>query len=419
MFHPLSRQDVLQEVAGELGMTAEDLDKALFADHPGAHVLTYVGPAWTPQQLLQRYNLEISRGALYRAIVVQVEIYDHFKEMWRYLKLFKLMYAAKELPDGGYQLRLSGPLSDFVETDRYGVAFAEFFPALLLGDRWSLVARAKPHTRQGGKEQPVSMLPQDDLLLYRLDHTCGLHSHYRRGREYDSALERTFASEFEDFEEKFGETRGKWRLIREEQVLVLDGAVMIPDFQLVHTQDEQRRILVELVGFWSPRYLKNKIAKVQAARCPNLLLLVYESLKVTREDFGEIEGELIFFKEKPVIKDVMAAVEVLAEKLYGPAPMPKQEAPPLLADILSRCNLFQGAEEAVWHSLEDLGTLLQQSETAFAPRRYGYPSLSALVKGYPDLFEIRRGNRKGRPLEVHVLSQRIPIALPIIPQKEE
>ncbi len=52
MFHPLSRQDLLQEVAGKLGMAGADLDEALFADHPGAHVLTHVGPAWTPQQLL-------------------------------------------------------------------------------------------------------------------------------------------------------------------------------------------------------------------------------------------------------------------------------------------------------------------------------------------------------------------------------
>src|SRR5215469_17993153 len=111
---------------------------------------------------------------------------------------------------------------------------------------------------------------------------------------------------------------------------------MIPDFLLVHTQDEHRRILVELVGFWSPRYLKTKIAKVQAAQCPNLLLLVYEHLKVTREDFGQIQGELLFFKEKPVIKDVMAAVEALAEKLYGPLPTRVQAPPPPLTEFVQR-----------------------------------------------------------------------------------
>ena len=325
IFRPVTRENLLQEIATELSLSPAEIELALFADHPGAHILTHAGPAWTALGLLQRYNLELARGALYRATEVQIEIYDSYKECWRYLKLFKIMFLASELSQGGYQVTLSGPLSDFVETDRYGIAFAEFMPAVLLGERWNLVARVKsPYPRQV-RERAASMVAEDAQLTYRLDQNCGLHSHYRKGRVYDSALERTFASEFSDFEEKFGSERGKWRLTREEQVLVLDGSVMIPDFLLVHTQDEQRRILIELVGFWSPRYLKTKIAKVQAAQCPNLLLLVYENLKVTREDFGKIPGELLFFKEKPVIKDIMAAVETLAEKLYGPLPKPEKK----------------------------------------------------------------------------------------------
>lgn len=408
IFHPATRQEFLQTVAVELQISAEEVDEAIFSDHPGAHVLTRLGPDWTPEGLLQRYNLELARGALYRATYLQIEIYDHFKECWRYLKLFKLMFLAKELPDGGYQVTLSGPLSDFVETDRYGVAFAEFFPALLLGDRWNMVAKVKPQPlRQFYDSSPGSgLMTQDSQLLYRLDHTCGLQSHYRRGRLYDSGLERTFASEFSDFEDKFGTERGKWHLTREDQVLVLDGSVMIPDFLLVHAQDETRRILVELVGFWSPRYLKNKITKVQAARCPYLLLLVYEHLKVTKEDFGPIEGELIFFKEKPVIKEVMAAVEALAEKVYGPLVVPEKVpvAPPELAEILSRSIEAQATGEELWYSLEQLNSLLQQGYPAFTPRRYGYRSLSALVKDKADLFEVRRGTGKGHPIELRLLT---------------
>jgi uncharacterized protein len=405
IFHPITRQNLLQEVASEMALSPQAIDEAIFADHPGAHILIDVGPAWTPEGLLQRYNLELARGALYRATVVQIEIYDHFKECWRYLKLFKIMFIAKELDQGnGYQVTLSGPLSDFIETERYGIAFAEFFPALLLGDRWNLVAKVKSSYPRQTREPATGLLAEDSQLIYRLDHTCGLQSHYRKGRMYDSSLERTFASEFGDFEEKFGSERGKWRLMREDQVLVLDGTVMIPDFLLVHTQDEQRRILIELVGFWSPRYLKTKIAKVQAAQCPNLLLLVYENLKVTKEDFGNIQGELLFFKEKPVIKDVMAAVETLAEKLYGPLPLPAKElAPPPLPEIVQRCQQAQPSHETCWYLLEDLTALFQQNDSTFAPKRYGYRTLSALLKDHPELFEMRRSAKKGRPIEVRLL----------------
>jgi hypothetical protein len=402
LFHPLTRRDLLQEAANELALSVEEVDGALFADHPGAHILTDIGPAWTAQGLLARYNLELARGALYRATVVQIEIYDHFKECWAYLKLFQIMYVARELPEGGYQLMLSGPLSDFVETERYGIAFAEFLPALLLGERWNLVARVKSPFPRQVREPEVRRVAEDSQLLYRLDHTCGLQSHYRAGRLYDSSLERSFASEFHDFEEKFGAERGKWRLLREDQVLVLDGTVMIPDFLLVHTRDERRRILIELVGFWSPRYLQTKIAKVQAAQCPNLLLLVYEHLKVTRQDFGAIPGDLLFFKEKPVLKEVMSAVEALAERIYGPLATPAHAPVPALAAIVQHCR-EQQTDEALWYSLASLSELLQQHEPSFAPGRYGYRTLAALLHGHPELFEVRRSTKRGRPQEVRLL----------------
>ncbi len=402
IFRPTTRTDLVEEAARELSLVPADIEKALFADHPGAHILTNLGPAWTPAGLLQRYNLELARGALYRATEVQLEIYDSYKECWRYLKLFKIMFEAREIPQGGYQIRLSGPLSDFVETERYGIAFAEFMPAVLLGERWNLVARVKTPYPRPTRERGGSMIAEDTLLTYRLDQNCGLRSHYRKGRVYDSALERTFASEFSDFEEKFGTERGKWRLTREDQVLVLDGNVMIPDFLLVHTQDERRRILIELVGYWSPRYLKTKIAKVRAAQCPNLILLVYENLKVTREDFGPIPGELLFFKEKPVIKDIMATVEALAEKLYGPLPKPEKLPPTPLADIVKRCLLRSQHEQENWHSLQSLQALFQAVEPDFSPKHYGSRTLSTLLKEHPELCETRKGAGRGHPLEIRL-----------------
>ncbi len=348
----------------------------------------------------QRYNLELSRGALYRAIVVQVEIYDSFKEFWRYLKLFKIMFLASEIPEGGYRVVLSGPLSDFVETERYGVSYAEFLPAILLGQRWNLVARIKPHTHSQSRSDALASVQEQAHLLYRLDHTCGLHSHYRKGRLYDSSLERVFAEEFTDFEEKFGAERGKWKLLREEQVLVLDGSVMIPDFLLIHAQDKSRRILIELVGYWSPRYLQTKIAKVKAARCPNLLLLVYEDLKVTKQDFQGAEGEILFFKQKPVIKDVMEAVENLAQRVYGPlAP----NAPLPFSQMVHMYREQHAQQEEAWFLLEQMEDLLCQVDPAFSPRRYGYRSFSALLKEHPTLFELRRRAVKGRPIETRLI----------------
>ena len=87
---------------------------------------------------------------------------------------------------------------------------------------------------------------------------------------------------------------------------------------LIDTKDESRRILIELVGFWHPNYLRRKVEKVRAANCAHLLLLVYKGLNITEGAFQDVASEVIFFQQKPVLKEVMEAVEGMAERVYGP-----------------------------------------------------------------------------------------------------
>jgi predicted nuclease of restriction endonuclease-like RecB superfamily len=303
LFHPQTRQEVLQEVAGELALSTEELESMLFADRYASYLLTDTGPTWTPPQLLARYNLELARGVLYWASHITIEVSSNYKDLWRYIKLFKLMYWAEPKQGGGYRIDLDGPISPFVSsTLRYGRQMAAFLPALLLCERWRLLAQVHPPQAKGE-------------MIYRLDYTTSLRSFFKSSGTFDSSLEANFASEFE---QKMGDKRGHWRLIRESEVLLLGDTVMIPDFILVDDQDESRKIMIELVGFWHPQYLRRKIEKVRAANCAQLLLLVYQGLKITEEAFQDVASEVIFFQQKPVLKEVMETVEKMAERLYGP-----------------------------------------------------------------------------------------------------
>jgi predicted nuclease of restriction endonuclease-like RecB superfamily len=302
VFHTQTHSEVVQDAAAELGISKEQVEAALFADRPSHTILTDAGPAWTPADLLARYNLELTRGVLYWASQLRIDVAGSYKDLWKYLKLFKLMFWATQEAEG-YHLELDGPISPFVHaTTRYGRAFAAFMPALLLCERWRLAAQVHP---------PVSFTP----LTYRLDSTSSLRSHFKRSGLFDSRLEADFAGEFE---EKFGGKRGHWLLTRESEVLLLGDTVMIPDFVLVDKQDETRKILIELVGFWHPNYLRRKVEKVRAAHCSHLLLLVYEGLNLAPDAFQDTESEVIFFPRKPVVREVMEAVEAMAERVYGP-----------------------------------------------------------------------------------------------------
>lgn len=291
IFHPHDRQTVLQAAAAELGLPPETLEAVLFADRPAAYLLTE-SPTWTPEGLLARYNLELARGVLYWSDKMVVEIFDGYKDFWKYLKLFKLMFWATPL-DNGYRVELDGPISPFVKaTTRYGRQLAAFLPALLLGEKWQMQASVRPP----GYER---------TLTYALDPASPLRTHFKRSGDFDSRLEADFAAEFAA---KFGDERQQWQLTREDEVLLLDDTVMIPDFAFTHKKDG-RRALVEIVGFWHREYLQRKLAKARAAQRSDLILLVYEGVNLSHDKLLHVPGEVLYFARKPVLKDVLAAVE--------------------------------------------------------------------------------------------------------------
>lgn len=298
LFQQQTRHEVMQALAQELGSSAEHLEASLFADRFASAILSDAGHDWTPEGLLARYNLELARGVLYWASHMRIGVHGGYKDLWKYLKFFKLMFWIQEQEDG-YVVDLDGPISPFVSaTTRYGRQFAAFLPALMLCERWKMVASVRsPQT--------------GSMATYRLDASSALQSHFKQSGPFDSRLEADFAREFE---EKFGSKRGQWLLTREDEVLNLGDTVMIPDFALTHKRTGQR-ILIELVGFWHPDYLRRKVEKVRAAQRRDLLLLVYEGVNLAAEALQDVPGEVIYFKQKPVLKEVMGVVETMAERI--------------------------------------------------------------------------------------------------------
>lgn len=303
-----NRDRVLREAAVEYNVNPGQLEHILYADRTAAYLLTDPGPAWTPDSLIARYNLELARAALYWADQMTVHIYDGFKDFWKFVKLFKLMFegtviAAERSSEGsirhrfqGYNVMLDGPISPFVAaTTRYGRQLGAFLPALFLGSRWRMWATVRvPNFRK--------------RLVYYLDDSVDLVSHFKASGEFDSKMEANFATEFH---EKFGDARGQWLLTREDEVILLGDTVMIPDFALTHKKDG-RRAVIEIVGFWHPEYLERKIAKAKAANRQDLILLVYEGVNLGRERLQDVPAQVLYFKNKPVLKEVMAVVERVA-----------------------------------------------------------------------------------------------------------
>ncbi|HCF84801.1 MAG TPA: hypothetical protein DEV72_06340 [Ktedonobacter sp.] len=78
---------------------------------------------------------------------------------------------------------------------------------------------------------------------------------------FDSSIEQSFAEAFIALENS--QAVEGWKLIREPEPLILDKSIFIPDFALTR---DQRRIYVEILGFWTPSYRERKVQKLQQLR---------------------------------------------------------------------------------------------------------------------------------------------------------
>ncbi len=263
-YHPLVGQvdgvychleaDVKQRIATELNRTWEQIDAELFSDVIEFQRLKKFTGYASGEELLARYNVAQTQAALYRAEQLMVWSQVDLKMIIRYAKLARLMHSIRREADGSYCFRFDGPASVLRRSTRYGVAMARFLPGLLACRQWR--ATAKVLNRFGKRYR---------LELSSLD---GLHSTAAAVTEFDSELEANFVAAWETAD------CGDWTLHRESEILHAGQTVFTPDFSLVSSNG--RKVLLEIVGYWTPEYLEHKTKQLEKFSEHNILLAIPE-----------------------------------------------------------------------------------------------------------------------------------------------
>jgi predicted nuclease of restriction endonuclease-like RecB superfamily len=280
-FHPLVRQaDRLfghaetaakAAIAAQLGRPWADIDRELFADIMECHCLEDFPGFPSGEALLARYNVAQVQAALFRAVEMIVWASDDFKTILRYAKLARLMHTIRRQADGQYVIRFDGPASVLRATRRYGVALARFLPALIACQGWRLHAVLQTH-RPGW------------LVSFDLSAADRLNSHLPSPQEYDSEVEEAFAR-------RWGEQREGWGLQREAEILHHGQKVFVPDFVFRH--EDGRTMLLEIVGFWTPEYLRAKFQTLSEFREHPILLAL---AKPAQRQLTDLPPGVILFK---------------------------------------------------------------------------------------------------------------------------
>ena len=264
------REKVLDKIARKLSIEPDDLEKALWADQEGNLVIKEFQTI-APEDLLRHYNLSLAQTLLFRATGMEIQIEDNYQPVFRKIKQLGLIYS---IQDG--KISLEGPLSLFKLTEKYGSAFARLLPTIMESTKWSLRASISRKTFQGKR-----------IYDFTLDHTrrsiFGTESETAE-IGFDSAIEKEF------YQLGF---KG-WTVKREPTVLKAGQYAFIPDFSL---ERNGTRIYVEIIGFWTPEYLKHKIQKLnQLQEKESMILLVNRNLACTGSEFQA--DNLLFYDKK-------------------------------------------------------------------------------------------------------------------------
>ena len=257
------RAAVVGLVAERLGIAPDALDAMLFADLPGERPVRAPDPIPTPAEIALHTNLALAQTVVMRAAHLSLRVEGGLRPIVRLAKFRGLLCSVALPPEAGAlpRLDISGPFSLFRHTLVYGRALAELLPHLAWCARFELAAVA----RLRGRLARVSMESGDPIFPARAP------------APFDSRLEERFAADV-------GRLAPDWDLIREPVPLQAGASLIFPDFLVRHRIHPERQALVEIVGFWTPAYLTEKLARLRQAAPAAFILCVDEELGCAASD---------------------------------------------------------------------------------------------------------------------------------------
>lgn len=269
-----ARDQVIAEVARERDLSADDVERLLFADLPEAHTTSKLDLT-DASDLLARLEVGQIQAVLLRATRLEVVVDGtpaQLRGLLRAAKLHQLLFDV-EVAERGVRLTVEGPLALFSSVTRYGLKLALLVPAIRACRHWRIEATVK--LRRGGTAE--TFVTQGESGSEDAD--PGLHPIAEKLRcdlvAADGAFEVAPASE----------------------VLRLAGTgALVPDLVLTH-RGTGEQVFVEILGFWSRPAVWRRVELVEQGLPFKVVFCVSDRLRVSEEALPDTAaGALVVFK---------------------------------------------------------------------------------------------------------------------------
>ena len=278
------RDELLGQASLHFGVSKKEVEEAFFSDLQEEQLLSNFDPP-DPEELVKKYNLSLTQTLLFDALELNFKVEGNYQQIFRQIKYLGLMY---EINDG---IKVTGPASLFKKNKKYGTSLAKLLPAIISAKKWKI--NAKIETKVGGEPR---------ILNFELDSESkvALSVFTEPISHFDSEVEARFYHDFKSL--NLG-----WEIKREPGIIKAGNYIVIPDFGFYKNGLKH---YLEIVGFWTPEYLKKKISKLREAEA-NITVMVNENLNCKKEDFS---GEVIFYDKKIPLLPIAKILKKLEEK---------------------------------------------------------------------------------------------------------
>ncbi|MEZ4298635.1 MAG: DUF790 family protein [Polyangiaceae bacterium] len=324
------RGAVLARAGEKLGISADDIERVLFADLRGAEVLR---AAWGlgAEGLLDRYNVALAQSILLRAtevtLVVSGEAPDRVRRLFRTMRFLGLLHRVhvpaptgpspdtmppkaaanppkkkkKKVPNAGenagseteattartYAITIDGPFSLFGPSQKYGMRLATLLHAVLACERFSLSAKLVWGARREDAEFHVT--PEDGLAAV--------------ASELPSS-----SPSLEAFVAGFEKLGSEWQVKPAAKIFATPGEpAVIPDL-VFSNRETGEEVFLEAFGFWSRAAVWARVEQIRRGGLPvPLMLAISKELRVSAEVLDEDDlGEVYVYKATMLPRAVLA-----------------------------------------------------------------------------------------------------------------
>lgn len=288
----VDRAVIVAEVAGAHELTADALERALYADLKTSHTVLSFDPI-APEALVELFARGQAQGVLLRAerVVARVKCSSPgaLRALFRALKFHRLLFTA--IADGDAQvIGIDGPMSLFEAGTKYGPRLAMALPALEACDALELeaiVRWGKERTRLSFKHVHTSAAPAEEAPLP--DEVEALRAAIDKG-DYGLDVRRSSA------------------------ILSLPGVgTCVPDLEL---RDARGRIAyVEVLGFWSRDAVWRRVELAERGLGARIVFCVSSRLRVSEEVLPEsVPAALYVYKGSMSARAVADRAKALLDR---------------------------------------------------------------------------------------------------------